>query len=221
MTTTERTTLALVLAFWGAAVAVVVSPPPQPPSPSPVVVDVLLESVHAELASKLRGVNERLVPAPVARAVSEVLVAESRRAGFDPWLIVAVIEVESRSNIDAVSPAGALGLMQILRDTFAEVSDHYSALDPVENVRAGIAYLAKLHNQGKGFVRLDSLLRAYNGGPRTAMVYNEAVRMGLDPLLSTSNEVHQYPGLVRARYRALVKSHGGDPKKLDKLWRMK
>lgn len=180
--------------------------------------DRTLEAVHAYVAPRLRGVGGRSVPAAVARAVSETLVRAARAAGFDPFFVVAVAEVESRWNVEAVSPTGSQGLMQLQPATFLEVSDSYSAVDPVENVRAGVAYLAALYRGGRGFVHVDSLLRAYSDGPGTAMQYNDAVRANED-LSAFSAQVREYPSRVMARYRSLLRSHGLKHKQPERSWR--
>lgn len=81
-----------------------------------------------------------------------------------PW-IAAVLRAESAGDSRAVSAKGAMGLMQIMPDTWAELrarhalgSDPY---DPRDNILAGAAYLKELHDRfgSPGF------LAAYNAGP--------------------------------------------------------
>lgn len=182
-------------------------------------VDEVLESVNSYVSPRLRGVGGRLVPPAQARAVAEALVHAAYRAGFDPLFIVAVVEVESRWDIDAVSSSGARGLMQLLPRTFMEVSDYYTTSDPIENVRAGVAYLAFLYKDGKGFVRPESILRAYNGGPGAAMMYNQVARTKGN-LEAFPAEMRYYPGKVMACYRKLVQAAGGDYKHPEKTWRL-
>ena len=109
--------------------------------------------VEHRVAKELRL---RLVGCPSGRIgeLAHVLVTEAYRHGFDPWLMVAVIEAESEFRVTARSPTGARGLMQLIPSTFRSVSSHEDHYDPVENVRAGIKYFAYLHKSGKGFVRL-------------------------------------------------------------------
>lgn len=77
-------------------------------------------------------------------------------------LLRAVIEVESGFNADAVSPAGALGLMQLMPATARSlrVAD---ARDPAANVDAGARYLRSLLARYGNDVPLA--LAAYNAGP--------------------------------------------------------
>jgi soluble lytic murein transglycosylase-like protein len=80
-------------------------------------------------------------------------------------LIHSVVAAESAYNPSAVSPKGAVGLMQLMPDTARElqVTD---ALDPVQNLRGGTAYLKQLLDRYDG--QRDQLVRAlaaYNAGP--------------------------------------------------------
>ncbi len=78
-----------------------------------------------------------------------------------PALALAVISVESAGRVDAVSRAGAQGLMQLIPATAArfEVSD---AFDPAQNLRGGIAYLDWLLGEFGGDLVLA--LAGYNAG---------------------------------------------------------
>ena len=78
-------------------------------------------------------------------------------------LVRAVIQAESAFNPRAVSPKGALGLMQLMPATAAEfgVTD---AFNPEQNVRAGVKYLKQLLDTYDG--RVELALAAYNAGPR-------------------------------------------------------
>jgi len=80
--------------------------------------------------------------------------------GLDPALVLAVIQAESGGNPLAVSPAGALGLMQVMPDKFSPEEDPF---DPETNLRAGCAYLRKMLDRYGGNV--EFALAAYNAGP--------------------------------------------------------
>jgi hypothetical protein len=91
----------------------------------------------------------------------ELIRSASEEAGLDPALVAAVAAVESGFNPRAVSPAGAVGVMQLMPGTAAAlgVSDPF---DPAQNVRAGARYLRSLLDR---FGKLELALAAYNAGP--------------------------------------------------------
>jgi soluble lytic murein transglycosylase-like protein len=90
------------------------------------------------------------------------VIAVATREGLDPALVLAVVEAESGQAADAVSPKGAIGLMQLLPETAAEIGYPHAA-DPANNLEAGCRYLAALLESFGGDVELA--LAAYNAGP--------------------------------------------------------
>jgi len=148
-------------------------------------IDAVLSKRAPELGSTLR------------RQLVTAIAQESWRAGYDPLMILAIIEVESSFEDDAVSPKGARGLMQIRPNTLKFLtkregirltSDEIEA-DPALRVRLGIRYLRALHDR---FKNLDKALMAYNAGPlrlRQALRSREA-----DPF-------RRYPRLVQRHFR--------------------
>lgn len=78
-----------------------------------------------------------------------------------PALVLAVITVESSGNPDAVSGAGATGLMQLMPAT-AERFGVEDATDPADNIKGGVAYLDWLMGEFGGDPML--VLAAYNAG---------------------------------------------------------
>jgi soluble lytic murein transglycosylase-like protein len=87
------------------------------------------------------------------------------RFGIPTSWITAVMQAESRGVVHAVSPKGAIGLMQIMPDTWSGLRARYGLgadpFDPHDNILAGAAYLRQLHDRygALGF------LAAYNAGP--------------------------------------------------------
>ena len=97
-------------------------------------------------------------PTPFEERVIEVAIRE----GLDPALVLAVVEAESGQEANAVSPKGAVGLMQLLPETAAEIG-YPDAADPARNLEAGCRYLAVLLESFGGDVELA--LAGYNAGP--------------------------------------------------------
>jgi soluble lytic murein transglycosylase len=102
-------------------------------------------------------------------AAPDVLVHQARERGVDPALAAALIRQESGFDPDAVSAAGARGLMQVMPAVGAAIARrlHYPIWDPVllfqpdVNLELGLAHLQRLLAQ---FPRPEQLLAAYNAG---------------------------------------------------------
>ncbi len=97
-------------------------------------------------------------------------------AGLDPALVLAVIEVESAWDPDAVSSRDARGLMQLRRQALEGEARGLGlgsgdAHDPLVNVRSGIRYLARLLAR---FGDAELALVAYNAGPNRLAAYLRA-----------------------------------------------
>lgn len=104
----------------------------------------------------------RHVPAASANAYNDLIVENARLHGVRQSLVRAVIQVESAFNPSALSPKGAMGLMQLMPATAREFGVG-NAFNPTENVRAGVAYLRQLLDRYDNNEELA--LAAYNAGP--------------------------------------------------------
>jgi hypothetical protein len=89
----------------------------------------------------------------------------SRRFGVPVRWIRAVLDVESAQDMRAKSPKGAMGLMQIMPATWAELRERYNLgndpYDPHDNILAGTAYLRELLDRYGS----PGVFAAYNAGP--------------------------------------------------------
>lgn len=139
--------------------------------------------------------------APEVKSVQHWLREASRLHGVDVELLKAIIAVESGFNAKAVSPRGAIGLMQITAETAQRYASAAEArrpaeerlLDPRTNILTGARMLADLTRR---FGRIDVALAAWNAGEGTVQ------RAGgvMPPIDETKAHVH----LVLELYWALL-----------------
>jgi len=148
---------------------------------------VPLVSLHAEvLAAPAQPIRERY-----ANYVSEA----ASRFGIPAQWIDAVMRAESFGEASITSPKGAMGLMQIMPRTWAELRARYSLganpYDPHDNILAGAAYLRELHDR----YGPDGFLAAYNAGPGRYEAYLATGRALPSETLTYIARVNQWTGL--------------------------
>ncbi|MFH0919391.1 MAG: transglycosylase SLT domain-containing protein [Fibrobacterota bacterium] len=104
------------------------------------------------------------------RYFGEAVVMECRKYGLDPFLVHAVMRQESTYDPSIVSPAGAIGLLQLMPATAANVAQKLhipftpdSLFSPFYNIRLGVYHLVELLDQFEG--RRELVYCAYNAGP--------------------------------------------------------
>lgn len=147
-----------------------------------------VEAYQMDPRYRLSGAFSPLGHLPYA----DIVERKGREAGVDPALLHAVLKTESAYNARALSPKGAMGLMQLMPGT-AQRYGVRNAHDPAQNIAGGTAYLRDLlglfdHN-------LPLALAAYNAGE------NEVIRRGnrIPPFAETRSYVPK----VLAEYESL------------------
>jgi soluble lytic murein transglycosylase-like protein len=100
--------------------------------------------------------------APASHPYGAAIEAAAVATGLSPHLIEAVARSESGLRPDAVSPAGAVGLMQLMPGTARSLG--VDPTDPAQNLMGGAKYLRAQLDRFDG--ALDLALAAYNAGPR-------------------------------------------------------
>lgn len=113
--------------------------------------------------------------------ISKYITDAAQKYGVDAKLLSAVAETESGYNQDAVSGAGAVGVMQLMPNT-AEGLGVTDIHDAKQNIEGGAKYLKQLLNDFNGNVR--KAVAAYNAGPQAVKKYND-----VPPYAETQNYV--------------------------------
>jgi soluble lytic murein transglycosylase-like protein len=123
--------------------------------------------IESILRDRLRDAEASQIP-----GIAEHLLQLCRRFRFDPAFVLALIQAESGFRVRAESPAGALGLMQLMpasaaliaRDNGWKWEGEASLFDPRVNLTLGMSYLAHLRHRYRGRSPYF-FIAAYNIGP--------------------------------------------------------
>jgi hypothetical protein len=151
---------------------------------------------------------------PISRRPADVsdyrhIVHEKASAyNIDPSLVRAVIKTESNWNSRAISRKGAMGLMQLMPSTAADMNVR-NPFDPEENIEGGIKYLKYLLDRFNGDLTLA--LAAYNAGP------GAVEKCGyVPPITETRHYVHKVLSLYNGNTKYAAYSPGHSVKGEDK-----
>jgi hypothetical protein len=110
--------------------------------------------------------NQQPAPSAATHPYTQHVADAARRFGIPETWIWAVMRVESAGNPRSVSRAGAMGLMQIMPGTWAQLrARHGLGTDPFDvrdNIMAGAAYLREMYDR---YGNANAMLAAYNAGP--------------------------------------------------------
>ena len=118
---------------------------------------------------------------PINLDITPIICKYAEKHNLDPWLVRAVIEVESNFCPTAGSYAGAGGLMQLMPATASSLGCR-DRFDPEANIAAGTRYLRQMCNMFPNDIRLA--IAAYNAGPGNVQRYG-----GIPPFAETRNYV--------------------------------
>ena len=157
-------------------------------TPKALVAEVLPDEVlHAEAASTIALPGYEAPKAPAT--LPELIDALAERIGVPADLAHALITVESNYQPTAVSPKGAMGLMQLMPATARQyaVTDPF---DPEQNLTAGLQHLKNLLDRYGN--RTASALAAYNAGETAVERYG-----GIPPYRETQDYVRRILALVK------------------------
>ena len=137
-------------------------PPPAPPKPPEPIPDV----------------QSKLTP-------QEMITRAAIQAGLPPAIVHSVAKAESGYQTDALSPKGAIGLMQLMPATAAELN--VDPHDPAQNAEAGARYLRDLLLKYENDPhQVSKAVAAYNAGPGAVDKYN-----GIPPYRETVDYVNR------------------------------
>jgi len=142
-------------------------------------------------------------PLAVRRQLAAAITEEAQLAGYDPLLVLSLIEVESQFKLDAVSEKGAMGLMQIRPQTLDYLARRAGLKLPLQEIQAdsalcvrlGVRYLRELHER---FADFDLALMAYNAGPRR-------IRMAQEKQKTSAYE--KYPQEIKRVFARMRRNH--------------
>lgn len=167
--------------------------PTSPKLPIPLPVTARPPAPEA-VARRQEGIRAGAIPPPPEAEIAPLapwLAAAAAVTQLPFWLLAAVIAQESSFDPRALSPAGAIGLMQIMPATARDCGlDPAQLWDPATNIHWGARILAdnyRMFCEEAPDQRLQFALAAYNGGAGTVLAAQElAAQRHLDPHLWSS-----------------------------------
>ncbi len=179
----------------------------EPAAVAPVLASAPAVASEADWTARVRQTLERM-HLPIRGKKLEALLrsvdSSAKRFGVDPLAVLGIISIESEFDPTAVSPNGAMGLMQLRADTARELAEQLGIawpsddllLDPDVNVLLGSFYLSRLIQR---FGDMDAALAAFHAGPGRVQFFQG---QGVSVPLEYANRV--WDAIVRLDLRAIA-----------------
>lgn len=150
------------------------------------------------------SVGQVIVSTPNSTGIDDHIREAASRYGVPQELITAMIEAESRFDVHAVSPRGALGLMQLMPGTAASLGIR-DPFDPRQNIEGGVRHLCAMMARFRQ--NLPLALAAYNAGEQAVIRHR-----GIPPYRETREYVRRILGRLGADHvKALDRDTRGRP----------
>ncbi len=145
-------------------------------------------SFATELDKAMGAKAKSIVGLNISGDTDNLIKAAAQKYQMDPRLVAAVAQTESGGSQDAVSPAGAVGVMQLMPDTAAGLG--VNPYDKAQNIEGGTKYLRQMMDAFGGDVQ--KAVAAYNAGPQAVKDYN-----GVPPYRETQDYVNRVLDIYR------------------------
>lgn len=145
-------------------------------------------SFATELDKAMESKAQSAVGMNIAGDTESLIKTAAQKYQVDPRLVAAVAQTESGGSQDAVSPAGAVGVMQLMPDTAAGLG--VNPYDKAQNIEGGAKYLRQMMDTFGGDVQ--KAVAAYNAGPQAVKEYN-----GVPPYRETQDYVNRVLDIYR------------------------
>ncbi len=167
-------------------------PPSIANSTVPTAGDGIIDSVQSAKYNYTQPANEDLVK--MAQSWGE-------RMGVDPKLILAMMKAESEFKVNATSPKGAMGLLQLMPRTYNDIRINNPNLglsengyDPNSNIAAGTSFMKYLANRYNN--NIADIAAAYNWGPGN---YDNYLKNGGSMPTETKNHIAKVTGYYNSQ----------------------